>query len=145
MFWSNSLLVTNATCTSPCHVWQSLYAHWIRVFLCWYFALRWVKNNCFLSRSISSVNVRLFRILFLMILNCFIALNCTFYCVGKKFTFRLLRSMARRKLNFKLIWATFILTVYYGLINYIDTEAKCRHLKKWPVKGLLRRFLFRVV
>ncbi len=25
----------------------------------------------------------------------------------------------------------------HGLINYIDTKAKCRNLKNWPVKGLL--------
>jgi hypothetical protein len=24
----------------------------------------------------------------------------------------------------------------HGLINYIDTKAKCCHLKNWPVKGL---------
>jgi len=28
-----------------------------------------------------------------------------------------------------------------GLINYIDTKAKCRHLKNWPVKGLCGRCL----
>ncbi len=27
-----------------------------------------------------------------------------------------------------------VLTVGHGLINYIDTKAKCRHLKKLPVK-----------
>ncbi len=27
------------------------------------------------------------------------------------------------------------------LFNYIDTKAKCRHLKSWPVKGLCGRFL----
>ncbi len=26
-----------------------------------------------------------------------------------------------------------------GLINYIDSKAKCRHLKNWPVKGLCGR------
>jgi hypothetical protein len=26
--------------------------------------------------------------------------------------------------------------VRHGLINYIDTKPKCRHLKSWPVKGL---------
>jgi hypothetical protein len=29
----------------------------------------------------------------------------------------------------------------HGLINYIDTKAKCRHLKHWPVKGLGGRCL----
>ncbi len=28
------------------------------------------------------------------------------------------------------------LTCYHRLINYIDTKAKCCHLKNWPVKGL---------
>ncbi len=27
----------------------------------------------------------------------------------------------------------------HGLVNYIDTKAKCRHLKNWPVKGLCGR------
>ncbi len=35
--------------------------------------------------------------------------------------------------------ATFMLT-NHGLINYIDTKAKCRHLKKLPVKGLMLLF-----
>ncbi len=30
-------------------------------------------------------------------------------------------------------------TAGYWLINYIDTKAKCRHLKKWPVEGLCGR------
>ncbi len=30
----------------------------------------------------------------------------------------------------------------HGLINYIDTKAKCRNLKNWPVKGLRGRCLF---
>jgi hypothetical protein len=29
----------------------------------------------------------------------------------------------------------------HGLINYIDTEAKCCHLKNWPEKGLCGRCL----
>ncbi len=29
----------------------------------------------------------------------------------------------------------------HGLINYIDTMAKFRHLKNWPVKGLCGRYL----
>ncbi len=29
----------------------------------------------------------------------------------------------------------------HGLINYIDTKAKCSHLKIWPVKGLCGRCL----
>ncbi len=28
-------------------------------------------------------------------------------------------------------------TFSYGLIKYIDTKAKCRHLKNWPAKGLV--------
>ncbi len=52
----------------------------------------------------------------------------------------------------------FILDGYcHGLINYIDTKAKCRHLKKLTCKGTLRagiylsetpyplKFLFEVV
>jgi hypothetical protein len=31
--------------------------------------------------------------------------------------------------------------LHHGLINSIDTEAKCRQLKKWPVKGLCGRCL----
>ncbi len=27
----------------------------------------------------------------------------------------------------------------HGLINFIDTKAKCRHLKNWPSKGTLRQ------
>jgi hypothetical protein len=30
---------------------------------------------------------------------------------------------------------------HHGLINYIDTKAKCRYLKKWSVKGLCGRCL----
>ncbi len=30
----------------------------------------------------------------------------------------------------------------HGLINHIDTKAKCRNLKNWPVKGLCGRCLF---
>ncbi len=30
-------------------------------------------------------------------------------------------------------------SVRHRLINYIDTEAKCRHLKNWPVRGLCSR------
>ncbi len=30
----------------------------------------------------------------------------------------------------------------HGLINYIDTKAKCCNLKNWPVKGLCGRCLF---
>ncbi len=30
----------------------------------------------------------------------------------------------------------------HGLMNYIDTKAKCRNLKNWPVKGLCGRCLF---
>jgi hypothetical protein len=29
----------------------------------------------------------------------------------------------------------------HGLFNYIDNNAKCRHLKNWPVKGLCGRWL----
>jgi hypothetical protein len=32
----------------------------------------------------------------------------------------------------------------HGLINYIDTKAKCRHLKKWICKGTLRQMFIRV-
>ncbi len=31
-----------------------------------------------------------------------------------------------------------------GLINYIDTKAKCHHLKKFPCKGILRKVFIRV-
>ncbi len=31
--------------------------------------------------------------------------------------------------------------VNHGLINYIDTNAKCRHLKNWAIKGLCDRCL----
>ncbi len=33
---------------------------------------------------------------------------------------------------------------YHGLINCIDTKAKCRHLKKLTCKGTLRQVFFRV-
>ncbi len=33
---------------------------------------------------------------------------------------------------------------YHGLINYIDTKAKCRHLKKWTCQGTLRQVFIRV-
>ncbi len=29
----------------------------------------------------------------------------------------------------------------HGLINYIESNAKCRHLKNWPIKGLRGRCL----
>jgi hypothetical protein len=32
-----------------------------------------------------------------------------------------------------------VLKYDYGLINYIDTKAKCRHLKKLTCKGTLRQ------
>ena len=32
----------------------------------------------------------------------------------------------------------------HGLINYIDTKAKCRHLKKLTCKGALRQSFIRV-
>ncbi len=32
----------------------------------------------------------------------------------------------------------------HGLINYLDTTAKCRHLKKFTCKGTLRQVLFKV-
>ncbi len=35
-------------------------------------------------------------------------------------------------------------TVTHGLINYIDTKAKCRHLKKLASKGTLRHVFIRV-
>ncbi len=34
--------------------------------------------------------------------------------------------------------------LYHRLINYIDTKAKCRHLKNWSVKGLCGRCFIRV-
>jgi hypothetical protein len=34
--------------------------------------------------------------------------------------------------------------VTLGLINYIDTKAKCRHLKKLTCKGTLRQVFIRV-
>ena len=33
-------------------------------------------------------------------------------------------------------------SLQHGLTNYIDTKAKCHHLKNWPVKGLCGRCLF---
>ncbi len=33
----------------------------------------------------------------------------------------------------------------HGLINYIDTKAKCRHLKYWPVKGLFGKCLSKLI
>jgi hypothetical protein len=33
---------------------------------------------------------------------------------------------------------------YHGLINYIDTKAKCRHLKKFTCQGTLRQVFVRV-
>jgi hypothetical protein len=35
-------------------------------------------------------------------------------------------------------------TVHHGLINYKDTKAKCRHLKKLTCKGTLRQVFIRV-
>ncbi len=35
-------------------------------------------------------------------------------------------------------------SIDYWLINYIDTKAKCRHLKKLTCKGILRDVFFRV-
>ncbi len=32
----------------------------------------------------------------------------------------------------------------HGLINYIDTKAKCRHLKKFICKGTLRQVFVRI-
>jgi hypothetical protein len=40
-------------------------------------------------------------------------------------------------------WKKF--TIYkHGLINFIDTKAKCRHLKKLTCKGTLRQVFIRV-
>jgi hypothetical protein len=36
------------------------------------------------------------------------------------------------------------ITHNHGLINYIDTKAKCRHLKKLACKGTLRQVFIRV-
>ncbi len=33
---------------------------------------------------------------------------------------------------------------YHGLINYLDSKAKCRHLKELTCKGTLRQVLIRV-
>ncbi len=33
----------------------------------------------------------------------------------------------------------------HGLIYFIDTKAKCRHLKNWPVKGLCSRCLLEFI
>ncbi len=33
-------------------------------------------------------------------------------------------------------------SLQHGLTNYIDTKAKCHHLKNWPVNGLCGRCLF---
>ncbi len=35
----------------------------------------------------------------------------------------------------------YLLGENHGLLNYIDTKAKCRHLKNWPVKALCGRCL----
>ncbi len=32
----------------------------------------------------------------------------------------------------------------HGLINYIETKAKCRHLKEWTCKGILQQVFIRV-
>ena len=32
-------------------------------------------------------------------------------------------------------------SVHHWLVNYVDTKAKCCHLKKWPGKGLCVRGL----
>ncbi len=34
--------------------------------------------------------------------------------------------------------------LHHGLINFIDTKAKCRHLKKFTCKGTLRQVFIRV-
>ena len=34
--------------------------------------------------------------------------------------------------------------VHHGLINYVDTKAKCQHLKKLTCKGTLRQVFIRV-
>jgi hypothetical protein len=34
-----------------------------------------------------------------------------------------------------------VYTQHHGLINYIDTKAKCRHLKKLTCKGTLREVI----
>jgi hypothetical protein len=34
--------------------------------------------------------------------------------------------------------------INHGLINYMDTKAKCRHLKKWTRKWTSRQELIRV-
>jgi hypothetical protein len=37
-----------------------------------------------------------------------------------------------------------LVPLYHGLVNYIDTIAKCRHLKKLTCKGTLRQVFIRV-
>jgi hypothetical protein len=37
-----------------------------------------------------------------------------------------------------------LLTPWHGLINYVDTKAKCRHLKKLTCKGTLRQVFIKV-
>ncbi len=37
-----------------------------------------------------------------------------------------------------------MVTLYHGLINYINTKAKCRHLKKFTCKGTLLHMFIRV-
>jgi hypothetical protein len=39
---------------------------------------------------------------------------------------------------------TFLHTVQNGLIYYVDTKAKCRHLKKITCKGTMRNVFIRV-
>jgi hypothetical protein len=56
----------------------------------------------------------------------------------------LITATSKSHLNFCTLW-TFcrrmpMLHNCHGLINYIDTQAKCRRNKNWPVKGLCGRF-----
>ncbi len=44
-----------------------------------------------------------------------------------------------RALGFSAATAKNGLLVYLGLLNYIDTKAKCRHIKKFTCKGTLRQ------
>jgi hypothetical protein len=42
-------------------------------------------------------------------------------------------------------WVEFFLSCNHGLISFIDTKAKCRHIKKLTCKGTLRQVFIRVI
>ncbi len=52
-----------------------------------------------------------------------------------------IRRMAARQSSCNFISYSYSLWQCHGLIKYIDTKAKCCHLKNWPVNGLCGRCL----